>query len=303
MDAGGDRDAGGSEEGGTARDADRRTDAAADAAANATRIADAEGEAAQEDARPDARPVLPGCTDSTEVIYLLSSDEELLTFDPVTVSTSSVRDVACGEDLNSMAVSRSGKFYVSSTSGSLYQFDVSSGRCTATGFDTGQLWGQKYGMGWVSDDTESGQSLYIAEERDFAEVARLSAIDPSTLELRVVGRFEPPITPTELLETEDGRVVGLSVNVDEAGSMRLIELDRRTAAVTRSTDLGPGGDVTAFDFIEWRGALYLFLSFGDDRMHIPEYRMVQRWTKGTLETLGTIEPTVIGASVSPCTPP
>jgi hypothetical protein len=241
-------------------------------------------------------PDPPPCT-GEDAIYLLSTDEGLYTFAPDTLATDWVGAVRCGEELNTMTVGRSGA-YVAAYNGNLYRVALDTAACTSTTFDPGQLSGDKYGMGFVADDSPAGETLYITEERDLAVVDRLSKIDTETFELSTVGFFDPTLPPTELTGTSDGRMFGFHIATD-SGRARLFEIDPVAVQVRNSVDLPIGLNWRAFDFAFYRGYFYLFIAV-DGEVTARVLRVDAE--TGTVDDIGTVPFPVIGAGVSTCVP-
>ncbi len=230
-----------------------------------------------------------------DAIYLLSNEEDLYTFSPDTFTTTAIGAIDCGENLNTMTVGRSGAF-VAAFDGSLYQVDLETTSCRETAFDPSQLFGDKYGMGFVADDSPSGETLYITEEQDLAVVDRLSSIDLETFALTTVGFFDPPLPPTELTGTRDGRMFGFHVATTD-GRARLVEIDPTRVEVLGGVALPIGLNWQAFDFAFYRGYFYLFIA-----THGAEGARVLRYdpTGDVVDDVGRVEFPVIGAGVPTC---
>jgi hypothetical protein len=242
------------------------------------------------------QPEPPTC-EGEDAIYLLSNTEELYTFAPDTLTTNRVGEVDCGPNLNTMTVGRSGAF-VAASDGELFAVDLDTGTCSPTGFDPAQLSGEKYGMGFVADDSPEGESLYITEELD-SVVSRLSKIDTYTFELTTVGSFDPVLPPTELTGTSDGRMFGFHIATD-SGRARLIEIDPIRVEVMEGVELPIGLDWQAFDFAFYKSRFYLFISTdGEDTSRVLRYNL----NGGLVEDIGAVPFPVIGAGVSTCIAP
>lgn len=253
------------------------------------------------DAPPDASPdvdIPPGCDAGDDSIVLLTSGAQLYRFDPETVTTSLVGQLACGASFNSMSVSRSGALYLSSDIGELYIADADTLGCEKTPFDAAQVNFIRYGMGFTADDVPEGETLFIAPRNEFGQVDRLGRIDLDDYELHTVGYFPTPVPAAEVKGTSDGRLFLIHVGTDTENA-RLVEVDKDTAMLGDAIELPVGQNYQAFDFAFWDGAFYVFVSLGGETT-ATVYRYVP--ATGFLDVLGSVPVVVVGAGVSTCAP-
>lgn len=237
----------------------------------------------------------PRCGPDSDRIYLLSSSNTLLEFDPGTVTARPLGVVTCGARLNSMSISRDAVAHVASSDGQLFEVSLDTLECIPTTFEPWQLIGERFGMGYVATAGEAKEQLYIAEIGGIGigTAERLSVIDIPSFELRPVARFDPPASAMELTGTGDGRLYGYVAE----SLPRLIEVDPATAATTELATLPELIDASAFDFAFWNGDFYLFASTANDARS----RVLRlNFATGASENLGRIDAEVIGAGVSTC---
>ena len=94
-------------------------------------------------------------------IYAITEDHVLYRFDPTTDKFSSIGPLNCPglDQVNSMAVDRTGTAYVESEDEQLFRVDLGDAACTSLPFEQGQLGWAKFGMGYAADTTDSNETL------------------------------------------------------------------------------------------------------------------------------------------------
>lgn len=263
---------------------------------------------------PDALPVIDAsvrdvtpisdCTDAAKLyIYLLSDDNDLLRFDPASITMKTIGKVACPTFYtpNSMAIDRRGVAYagftdrtvvgVSRWDGQIFTISTSTAECSATPY-VAQRGFAKFGMGF-SGDGKGGETLFLADTTTDPKGA-LASVDLTTFGLGYVGSFSSPLPRCELTGTGDGRLFAFCMN-SPSGST-LAEIDPATARVVSADRLTAGGDTRAFAFAHWGGFFWLFT--GSDTSTITRYDPALK-----SETIvGNADSLVVGAGVSACVP-
>ena len=243
------------------------------------------------------RALPSGCDGEALTIRLLSDVSVIYEFDPMTVTLERVGIFDCGEGLNSMSVDINGDAYVSSQSGGLFKVDLDAETCVETGFDRSTLWGRKFAMGFVAS-AEMQETLYIIEELESDMAGRLSVIELDGFSLTTVGTFNPALPSTEITGTGDGRIFGF-VTPSSTSSGRLVQIDPLTVEVRNVAELPFLDEIFAFDFAFWGGAFYFFTAqFFNSSSTVVRFELPD----GPAETLGVIEPRIIGAGSSVCAP-
>jgi hypothetical protein len=237
----------------------------------------------------------PACPPGSALVLLLSDAEELYAIDLPTLTTRTIGPVACGTNLNTMAVSRARQAYVGSMTGALFAVDPDTAACTPTPFDPAQVEHHKFGMGFILDDSTAGERPYIAVE--YAGIATwLGAIDTESYRVTRIGSIVPTLPMTELIGTADRRAYGFSAGQGEA---LLVEFDLASARWQRITSLPFGPTSASLDFAFWGGAFYLFLAPAG-----AAGSSVYRYRRGdpAPELIGELDLVVVGAGVSTCAP-
>jgi len=240
------------------------------------------------------------CTErGVTYIYVITDDEDLYRFDPTRSSFGRIGPVRCPttSTANSMAVDRGGTAYVGFHDGSLFEVDVGTAACRPTPYVPLQFGWTTFGMGYASDTTDPGETLYVAESDFEMPSVGLGTIDTNTFTLHEVGPFLPPLeSAVELTGTGDGRLYALAVSQD-TGQSYIAEVDPSTARVSDPMPLFSDQTIDAFAFAFWGGDFYTFTSLGaGTRVHRIDP------SNSSIEQVASLAAQVVGAGVSTCAP-
>lgn len=243
--------------------------------------------------------VPPGCDAGAREVWLLSNDDQLYVFDPLLVTVELRSQLDCPGGMNSMSVSRKDVGYVGAQNGSMFTVDLQTGHCTPTSFDPARYGLSSYGMGFVADPVPAGERLYIAPQDPAGQVNALGTVDVfGSFAYAEIGRFDPPLPPTEVTGTGDGRLYGVHVS-DGVSNGELMQIDKTSAAILERVTLPVDRMYSAFDFAFWGGSFYIFMTYqGEDFSHVIRYTQGQ----GDPVEIATLAPVIIGAGVSTCAP-
>jgi hypothetical protein len=252
------------------------------------------------------------CEDAgTTLIYLVSAQNDLVSFDPSDRTVRTVGKINCPAPPDttpfSMAVSRTGTAYVVYTDGNLFRVSTKNASCTPTAFVPNQRGFGTFGMGFSADEATGVETLHIVEPSNGFRLdptdpdgqARLATIDTKSFALNIVGSLGPDVPRAELTGTGDGKLFGVWLTgTDKPGSV-VAEIDKATGAVL-STDVAAAGrrnDGYAFAF--WGGAFWLFTASNlEGPSDVHRFDPVTKTT--TFE--GTVPGSIVGAGVSTCAP-
>ena len=245
--------------------------------------------------KPDVPPP-NDCPDAdATLVYLVSSNNDLMSFFPPSLSFKTIGKLACpntgGATPFSMGVDRKGSAYVVFTNGNLYRVSTATAACVATSFQSGPMGFTTFGMGFAGDNT--GEQLYVAQS-DSPSLG-LATIDTMSYKLGFVGKFNPEIPRTELTGTDDGRLFGYWPNVNGPGGS-LAQIDRKTAQVTGVNALKTGSAQDAFAFAFWGGVFWIFTGTGSTT--VTKYDLQNQSETAVTSTSALI----VGAGVSTCAP-
>jgi len=261
-------------------------------------------------ATPDAGPdgSLPDCAEQgVTYIYVVTSEEELLSFDPALSAFSPIGMLDCPAPLgypNSMAVDRKGKAYVLFVpEGNLFEVSTATAHCKPTPFVPSQQGFTRFGMGFATDEGGRAETLYVAESHyDAAAPSKgLGVVDTATFELAFVAPFSEPLgQAVELTGNGEGHLFGFFI--DTTGSANplshVAEIDKANGVLTNDVLLDLGAGVTSFAFAFWGGDFYLFHAEQQSATTVSRYDP----TDGTLVEVASLATHVVGVGVSTCAP-
>src|SRR5580698_8163339 len=253
------------------------------------------------------------CPDAgATLIYVVSKQNELLSFYPPTATFTPIGILSCPDSDPtatpfSMAVDRTGIAYVLYSDGHLFRVSTATAACEATRFEPDQSGFTLFGMGYSHDDTDTGETLYVASGGTQTAPA-LATIDTQTFALHVVGSFRPTILNAELSGTGAGDLFAfyatqgaapcnnMAAGVDCTDSA-IGQIDKATGQVTAQTVLRGNAQGMAWAFAFWGGDFYTFTAPGGGTI-------VNRFSPadGTVVTVATRADFVVGAGVSTCAP-
>ena len=255
---------------------------------------------------------LDDCAEGTDLIYVVDSDYDLLSFDPTDDTFRTIGRLSCPAADSwprwgqreatpfSMSVDRGGRAWVLFTSGEIFWVDTSSSACRASGFEPGQSSFQLFGMGFVSDEPGSSrETLFVAGGAVGAlGGGTLGAIDPGTLALTPVGRMPDNEFGAELTGNANAELHGYFPGDDT----QVARIDKSSGDAEQTWPLPPLGQPRAWAFAHWGGRYYIFISSeqGDD---VNEQVLRFNPVDGTVETvLSNTGHRIVGAGVSTCAP-
>jgi hypothetical protein len=238
--------------------------------------------------------------DTGNVIYVVTADTDLYSFDPSMLSFTKIGRLNCSAFLPlafSMAVDRSGFAWVVYATGDLFKVSTKDATCSATSFAPGQHGFTTFGMGFATNGNGSSEeTLFVADSNRTG----LGKVDLGTLTLDYVGPFagEPAgATDAELTGTGDGRLFGF-FETSPTSPTQLGQIDKASGTVTSITPL-PGvttGQGYAFAF--WGGDFWFFTAT-QASTDVTRLKTSDRSLTVVRSNVGFM---VTGAGVSTCAP-
>ena len=219
--------------------------------------------------------------------YLWARDGTLFAFDPGSLATRSLGVVSCptAADPWALSVASADTAYVLYEDGNLFEIDLATLACRATSYRRGQL-GFSGEEGLTVGAGRTAERLYVYGN---ATTPTLGLSDLSSFRLFQLGAVGPGAAPfpVDLKSDAYGRLFALT------STGTLAQLDPSTGAIL-------GQDPTGFDtshgswaLMAYDGRLYLF---GGDAGGVSRYEIATK----TLQPLGQVNQTVVGASATPC---
>ncbi len=248
----------------------------------------------------------PTCSDAAQLIYLVDSNQNLLSYRPDTGALTPIGTLSCAGALVtpfSMAVSRDAVAYVLHSDHHIYAVSTSDASCSATPWVIDQMGFEQFGMGFVSDAAGgTAETLFIAGGPALGIGGGSSTLGSIRVADWSATRIGPLSGSPELTGNGLGELWGF---FPDTTPMRVRQIDRNDATTIQEYDVsGVTGGVTrraaAWAFAYWGGRYYMFYqSLADTSTGI--YRL-------TPDT-GLVEPVmlnigfrVVGAGVSTCAP-
>ena len=211
-------------------------------------------------------PVVDGCSEEAKQIFVVSESGFLMRYEPIPKAIIPIGPLSCnagwGETPYSMSVDRNAFAWVLYSNGSLWKVDTEDASCTATGFQTGQLGFEIFGMGFSTDAQDSAdETLYIAGgllwDMMGGADATLGSIDTETVQVTSIAPFLAGSGLPELTGNRSAELWGFFPHTEPA---HIARIDKMTAAQTTKIDL-PGGlfsNVQAWAFANWGGDFFIF---------------------------------------------
>ena len=262
------------------------------------------------------------CTaDGVELIYVVDSTRQLLSFDPrslppqepfrfigrLNCPASSPYSEFSGQTPTpfSMSVDRNATAWVLYNSGEIFSVSTTTAQCERTPFQRSQQGFRLFGLGFVSNG-QNNEQLYISGGGTTGSSGddRLGSIDPTSLTVTEIGRMSAvtEFSP-ELTGTSDGDLFAYFPST--ATNAIIARLSKTNANMEQQWSLPASpGTVTAWAFAHWGGDFYVFVThrqgFSDQTQVI--HLDGRTGTAGVVSGLENIPFRIVGAGVSTCAP-
>jgi hypothetical protein len=252
-----------------------------------------------EDAGPDVH--VKDCTEEgITYIYVVTSENELLRFNPPEAAFSAIGLVSCPTMMTpfSMAVDRKGTAYIIFQGGELFQVSTATTACKSTGFTSATTGFPLFGMAFATEEKSSNERLFLAESNFNNKPSDgLAALDIAKLKFNYVSPFSEKLgNAVELTGTGDGRLFGLFID-SNAGVSHLAEVNKATGAIKSDVVLKFAMTPLSFAFAFWGGDFYVFHADTGPTV-VTRYRPED----GSLVDVASLPTHVVGVGVSTCAP-
>ena len=236
------------------------------------------------------------CGDVGKRVYVVSSNDELVSFDPQTLSFALIGKIKCpsGGHPFSMAVDRTGLAFVLFDDGNIFWVSTADASCKASGYQPGQQGFSQFGMGYVSDAVGStAETLYVIDDG----AQGLASIDHQG-QLKKIGQFDKLAAKSgEVTGTGDGRLFGFFVDITDPSKTSVAEIDKTNAKVISNVPQSLP-TINAWAFAHWGGSFYLFDGTGSESSRVDKFTP----GKGTMNVVANAGYRIVGAGVSTCAP-
>lgn len=268
--------------------------------------------------------VSDGCSDAAKLVYVLSTDNAIWSFEPANKKFTQLFNLDCPTPNdgnlwvpNSMAVDRNAVAWVNyvgtdvllggDVAGKIYRVDITKKTCEATPAVNLPTDWFRLGMGYSTDMAGgTGETLYVSGTG--ATGKGLGRIDPSSKQLVQIGNFTGALTGAnpELTGTGAAELYGFfTFTSDPTKPVHVAAIDKPTAATPSATDwtipLSTVPEPLAWAFSFWGGGFYLYTS--EDGTSASSVTRFDATTHTVDSSYALTAPMVIvGAGVSTCAP-
>ena len=262
------------------------------------------------------------CTDAAKLIYVLSSDNELYSFNPLQKDFQKIGALGCNTSMspNSMAVDRDAVAYVNyvesdpvlggDTAGSVFKVSTTDASCKPTPIKLISGW-FRLGMGFSSDAAMgASEKLFVTGTGDVGGNTSpgLGRIDLTTNSLVTLGQFTGKLAgqSAELTGTGDARLFGFFTTTPvEVAEINKGDQGGQAGTILNSKPLPKVETPAAWAFSFWGGDFYLYTA-PDSASNPGRTTNVSRYrpSDGTTDPayMTNIGFTIVGAGVSTCAP-
>lgn len=246
------------------------------------------------DAAPGDSPASNDCSDAAKLIYVVTQQNDLLSFSPPTLTLTPIGKLRCsagGATPFSMGIARNGAAWVLYTDGRIFNVSTADASCTPTSYAPNQHGWKTFGMAFVSDSPGSAsEALYVADFRG----GGLGKVDAHTLQLSLVGPWQGISGSAELTGTGEARLFGFW----RSSPVNVAEVDKSTGDILAthpqpSVNIGSG-----WAFAHWGGSFWLFTA-PRGSSQVDQFDPATGATTTVKSGLGYI---IVGAGVSTCAP-
>jgi len=253
-------------------------------------------------------PGTNGCSDDAKLVYVLSLEGDLYSFEPAAKKFNKVGPLNCKVGNTkltpvSMAVDREAVAWVNMREDSpfplrpdeLFRVDTKTAACTPSGITA-----QMGGMGFATNDGSSDQETLYIDSSDKTGVTGLYSVDFTQKKLGLVANFKEP-SGLELTGTGEGKLFGFVVSQQ----LSLVEINKKTAAFSSKVSL-PKVELPLapmYAFSHWGGDFYFYTATStaaSTTTTVARYRP----SDGSIDPayMKSIGFHIVGAGVSTCAP-
>ena len=235
-----------------------------------------------------------------ELIYVVDTDHNLLSFDPQKLPGDPFRMIGkltcetVGQPF-SMAVANDGVAWVLYNTGRIYRVSILDAHCSKAGDPEDGP--ETFGMGFATDGPTT-EKLYVAANDSTQVLAHLdTGQSPPTWKPIAKITADQKRNP-ELTGTADGKLFGYFPDDGTGGFVQ--QLDAATGkAVGKQMKLAAKvGEIEAYAFAHWGGVFYIFATAD----HTNAVYAIHRKTGAYERVLEQIPYEIVGAGVSTCAP-
>jgi hypothetical protein len=255
-----------------------------------------------DDASSTATDAADGCSDAAKLVYVVTSDDQLYSFDPAALKFTKLLTLNCGSGSatpNSMAVDRQANAWINYNDGTIWKLDIATGKCSATAWSKAQKGWLRFGMGFSTNGANTtDETLFLnpMNELGTSNTNGLVKVDLTTMAPTSVGRFTTTLATqsAELTGTGDGRLYGFFTTAPAS----LAGIERTTGATPSVQKLGSLSTGSAWAFSFWGGDFWFYTANGANSA-VTRLKTADNTLSTVVANTGM---TIVGAGVSTCAP-
>lgn len=257
----------------------------------------------------------PGCSEAAKLIYVLSDENDLYSFDPPAKKFTLIGPLQCPTSMqpNSMAIDRDANAFVNyvqsdefsgDTAGAIFKVSTVDASCQATNISLGAGW-YRLGMGYSTDAVDATtETLFVTGTGNAgASSPGLGKIDFKAGQVVPVGPFTGALEgeDAELTGTGDAKLFGFFTTTP----VQVAEINKASGAIVAAKSLPNVETPAAWAFSSWGGELYLYTApsplFEPNRTTNVTHYVFPDGPADTayMENIGF---RIVGAGVSTCAP-
>jgi hypothetical protein len=260
-----------------------------------------------------------GCSDAAKLVYVLSSDNDLYSFQPQQKKFTKIGRLACQTSMtpNSMAIDRDAVAWVNyaeadqltgtDTAGAIFKVKTTDASCQSTSISLSKGW-YRLGMGFATDSANgTSETLYVAGSPSGGlgggnNSPGLAQIDLGAQKLVPVGAFTGSLKGqnAELTGTGDARLYGFFTTTP----VQVAEINKTSGAIVGANPLNGVETPSFWAFSFWGGEFYLYTA-PDAQTNPQRTSNVTHYVPGgATDTayMTNVGFRIVGAGVSTCAP-
>ncbi len=252
--------------------------------------------------------VLDNCNDRAKIVYVVTEQNDFLSFDPEILKFKLIGKLNCANDGStpfSMSVDRNADAWVLYQTGfggggeKLYKVSTLDASCQKTNYQSNQAGFTTYGMGFSSDVAGSNdETLFLGKYAMFGS-SQLGTLSFPNLKVTSVAPLPNGAASPELSGNGLGELYGFFPSSNPP-SVRQIDKANGTTPKIWPLPVNQFSGINAWAFAQWGGDFYLF--FKTFSMGSSSVWKLDSNTGVAKPALTNVGYTITGAGVSSCAP-
>ncbi len=244
-----------------------------------------------------------GCSDAAKLVYTISTDGVLRSFNPATLAFTTIGPLNCNSNAspNSMAVDRNATAYVNMSDGSLWKVSTANASCQSTPYQLNQQNRRIRGMGFSSDTANgTAETLYTctANDQTFTGGGLAKIALPSYV-LTPIGDYTSGLAgdECELTGTGAAQLFGFFATISPP---KLAEITKTSGATPSPITLTGVNTTSSYAFSFWGGDFWFYTQGNGVGSSVTHYKYATDKSFSTaIADTGFV---IVGAGVSTCAP-